>query len=265
MQKLLVEKYLSTPYLPSKALMKLKESEKADRKKHLETYLRVCIRSREVFHAIEFRVFLEIEKNLQIYIDTLEQIRDISDASKPVISSLLIENRGIISMLTSSYDPKSKGVQGFISSATSWILGSKKKQQKNEVLGELITLKETMNGNFVYDVASTIQFTNSAPTCMNWDYDTGMLAIGFENGQIDLYIFSSEGNSGEFKHFSKINVHKKSIVDLQIFGQKGILFSIAKDNSIVATNISKQDCYKVEEKLLKNELTSIYIHSKSSR
>ena len=89
MQKLLVEKYLSTPYLPSKVLMKLKESEKMERKHHLQTYLRVCLRSREIFNAIEFRVFLELEKNLQIYIDTLEQIRDISTSSKPVLGSLL--------------------------------------------------------------------------------------------------------------------------------------------------------------------------------
>lgn len=100
---------------------------------------------------------------------------------------------------------------------------------------------------------------------MVWDPETCLLAIGLESGNIEIFVLSPENNYADYTPFTIIKNHKKPIISLAILGDRGIVLSISKDNSIVATNCAKEDNFQLEEKVFKHPLTCLYYHKDSGR
>jgi hypothetical protein len=64
MQKILVDKYSSTPFLPCKALLRLNEREKGERKDHLQSYLRVNSLPNPIIN--KFKAFSPHQRNFEL-------------------------------------------------------------------------------------------------------------------------------------------------------------------------------------------------------
>lgn len=76
LHNLLVLKFDQVPFLPCRVLLALRDEERKERQKLLETYLNICVRHQEILNSLELRLFLDLENRLQVYMNPVTCIRD---------------------------------------------------------------------------------------------------------------------------------------------------------------------------------------------
>jgi hypothetical protein len=236
---LLIKKYDKAPFLPCRVILPLRNEERKERVKLLETYLSICVKAHEILNSLELRLFLEIEKHSGIFVNPLICVKEIQiDEFTPVAHSFWPSNRLII--IATSINPNVDSTT--IQKVFSTFKGLFGRSQK--LYGRLQIMREKVNRGLNFEVFSSEEFADFAPLCMSASETLSMVSVGFENGKIINYHVDKALRLTKFTIFES---HKQPVRCLCSLDSAGLLMSSAEDKSMTANDLSDEHGYFHEE------------------
>lgn len=212
---ILVQKFNETPYLPLKVSSFLRSEEQKERVKLMEQYLQICLRRTQIFNSLEMRLFLDLEQNLNIFLQPLLIVGDFELDDHYPIKCDFWELKKIFFVLTSSSTPeKSSQIKSFISNIF----------YRPQSQGTLYILKEKLAHVHEYEI-KLHQDLQMQPTCMETNEKMEFLAIGFADGSVETYFMNQ---NLKMSLICKIN-SAVPITDLKCLSQYAVLIQIQKN------------------------------------
>ena len=217
----------------------LNEHEKSEKGLMMETYVNICVKSYEILNSLEFRLFLELEMNLQIYMNppNLLYYDKLNDFNP--ISVKFIPSTRIVFILTSDYDPTGKFSLKKIFGGISNFWGSSK-----QLTGNLYLLKEKINKSLQFETKACFDFQEDTPTVMEIVESSMNIYIGFSSGVIGAYKIEK---MSQMVQLSKYDCHKQPVKLLTSLCQEGLLLSTSDDRALMVNDLNSIHGFYQEE------------------
>ena len=256
LHKLLILKFDRTPYLPCRLLFQLREEEKKDRAKLMETYVNICIKCQEIFNSLEFRLFLDIEPNLNNFVNPAYLIKDIClDDNYPISCSYWPSVQLLFILTSSKVKEDNKGLTKIISGVKGWF-GNK----KNTIINTLYVLKETIPKSLNFEVQSKIEFSEVTTVLMSSE-SMKLVSVGFDTGRIISYWVKEDYQLQKYLTF---DAHKNNVKIAKCLNNQGIILSTSDDNSLMICDLSDESGYCYEETNFSSAITAMYVYQKKN-
>jgi hypothetical protein len=197
----------SCPSIPRKSFFKVSSEEAIfKRKTQLEQFLKECITRKDIFNSQAFQEFIEIDKHSpEILTHSPALLTDFQDLALGVRDFIYLKHEGILILACSNMNITSR-VKSYITNVNmSW-----ESTEPLSPVGTVIVYKVSAlagsNGNHyshnkIWSKNYSIQIR-----VICWDYKTNTLAVGLDNGKVNIFKAQIEGN---FIQFNEVNLKFK--------------------------------------------------------
>lgn len=91
-------------------------------------------------------------------------------------------------------------------------------------------------------------------TKLAWNKELTILGVGFQNGSVTCIRVESEKHYGSHYEFGRMRKHTSAVLGMVINPLTGYMYSIAKDNCLISTDLGDYDG-NFKEKAFKTKLT----------
>lgn len=157
-----------------------------------------------------------------------------------------------------------EGLLSTVNNTLGWFFLGQNSSSSQEVKGLILILREDEPDSMTYDLKSKIELHETVvicltqPVCAHYDPATLMLSVGYQSGKIDCYVLTPENSYTQFKLFTTIKDHKKSVIGLQTQGLQSNLISVSKEQVLLGFDISQEKNYRIAERILTAPITCLF-------
>lgn len=255
LHKQLVKKFDRTPYLPSRILFQLKDSEKKERAKLLENYINICIKHQEILNSLEFRLFIDIEPHMANFIHPAYIIKDIGLDNNFPLKCEYWDSENLLFVITASKIPKESGKLGKVfKSMTNWF----SKDVSNK--GHLYLLQERINSTLNYEPIDKLDF-DDIPVTMTSSELMKQVSVGFQSGKVITYCVTDKN---KLQRSIIFNSHKSCVRSVSCMESQGILISTGDDNSLMVNDLADENGYCYEEFSFNQHISAMTVYQKKN-
>lgn len=251
---MLAQKFEKVPFLPCRLILPLSDKERIERASLMETYMNICIKTQEILNSFEFRLFIDLETNLQIYTHPPQCIFQLKqDEFTPIAVNYIPSNRTIIS-LTSIYQESSNfSIKKILNKFSGF--WSKDKQ----LVGRLFILREKIAKSLNFEPKASFDFFDDAPTTLEVSEINLQVFIGFVSGIVCLYKIEQPT---KLMLLSKFECHKQPVRIMYNIDQEGFILSTSNDRTLMVNDQSSTSGFYHEETQFLHPVSAMYYNFK---
>ena len=215
----------NVPQIPDEVLFQIVTSKARNkRKEQFNTFINECVTRRDILTHKIFRTFFELDSKIpKIAVKEITPLNKIEQFAYGVIDMKLFND-------------------------VMFIICSEREESK----GNLLCYK--VNDSFSTTQIFDKEYSDNRPSVLLYDEKFDMLAIGFDNGLIQIYKSKTPGQFTELEIISEMSFHKDKVTGLGYDNDKN-LYSCSMDRNFYVTEAKKSSPDNLQ--LLKTSLEGV--------
>lgn len=231
--------YINLPQIPGTSFFKITSEEQLNKRKcQLELFLRECVQRKDIFLNMEFRQFLELEKNApEVIANDVTNKYDYKKLPLGVRSFIVVPNREIMCVCCSDMNIISRADSMLSNFSFPW----EKKSKSHIPLGAAFIYQCKPDPKEIYIIHKI--WAKSFPIqtgVIYWEDKNEIYCVGNDDGKIHIFKAVPRTHYLKMDTLYELGLHSNRIMGLTLDPETMNLYSCSTDKNFYVTTLTEE-------------------------
>ena len=231
--------YLNLPPIPGTSFFKITSEEQLNKRKNeLEKFLRECVQRKDIFLNVDFRNFLELEKNApEVLANDVKNIYDYKKLVLGVRNFIIVPHREIMLVCCSDMNIISRADSMLSNFSFPW----EKKSKSHVPLGAAFIYQCKPDKKEIYKIHKI--WAKSFPIqtgAIYWEDKNEIYCVGNDDGKIHIFKAVPKTHYLKMDTICELSFHTDRIMGLGLDPETMNLYSCSTDKSFYVTDLKNE-------------------------